>query len=66
MITELIANYLRLLVAPNPGPMTLDGTNTWIVGYRAWLRRPSSTRARSMSITSSGDSRLTLAAASWR
>jgi glyoxylase-like metal-dependent hydrolase (beta-lactamase superfamily II) len=32
MITELIANYLRLLVAPNPGPMTLDGTNTWIVG----------------------------------
>jgi glyoxylase-like metal-dependent hydrolase (beta-lactamase superfamily II) len=32
MITELIASYLRLLVAPNPGPMTLDGTNTWIVG----------------------------------
>ena len=32
MITELVANYLRLLVAPNPGPMTLDGTNTWIVG----------------------------------
>jgi glyoxylase-like metal-dependent hydrolase (beta-lactamase superfamily II) len=31
-MVELITNYLRLLVAPNPGPMTLDGTNTWIVG----------------------------------
>ena len=32
MITELVTNYLRLLVAPNPGPTTLDGTNTWILG----------------------------------
>jgi glyoxylase-like metal-dependent hydrolase (beta-lactamase superfamily II) len=32
MIAELVTDYLRLLVAPNPGPMTLDGTNTWIVG----------------------------------
>ncbi|CAA9404914.1 MAG: MBL-fold metallo-hydrolase superfamily [uncultured Propionibacteriaceae bacterium] len=29
---EMITGYLRRVVAPNPGPMTLDGTNTWIVG----------------------------------
>ncbi len=31
-MSEVITNYLRLIIAPNPGPMTLDGTNTWILG----------------------------------
>lgn len=27
--------YVRHLLAPNPSPMTLDGTNTWIIDGRA-------------------------------
>ena len=23
--------YVRLIGRPNPGPMTLDGTNTWVI-----------------------------------
>jgi glyoxylase-like metal-dependent hydrolase (beta-lactamase superfamily II) len=30
--TEQVTPYLRAVLAPNPGPMTLEGTNTWIVG----------------------------------
>ncbi|HEX8508318.1 MAG TPA: MBL fold metallo-hydrolase, partial [Propionibacteriaceae bacterium] len=29
---ELLASDLRLVLAPNAGPMTLEGTNTWVVG----------------------------------
>lgn len=31
MVTEIAAD-VRLVVADNPGPMTLDGTNTWVLG----------------------------------
>ena len=30
--SERLTPYLELVLAPNPGPMTLDGTNTWVVG----------------------------------
>jgi glyoxylase-like metal-dependent hydrolase (beta-lactamase superfamily II) len=39
---DLLRNYGILLVrAPNPGPLTLTGTNTWVVGERpAWVVDP--------------------------
>ncbi|GAA1597723.1 MBL fold metallo-hydrolase [Actinoplanes couchii] len=36
---DRLPGWVTLLLAPNPGPMTLDGTNTWIV------RAPGSDRA---------------------
>lgn len=36
---DRLPGWVTLLLAPNPGPMTLDGTNTWI------LRAPGSGRA---------------------
>ncbi|SDS54045.1 MBL fold metallo-hydrolase [Microlunatus soli] len=32
MNDELIAPGVQRVLAPNPGPMTLDGTNTWVLG----------------------------------
>ena len=32
MTTTRLSPYLALVRAPNPGPMTLEGTNTWILG----------------------------------
>ncbi|WP_020391040.1 MBL fold metallo-hydrolase [Kribbella catacumbae] len=31
MTVEPVTDYASRLLAPNPGPMTLDGTNTWIL-----------------------------------
>src|SRR5262245_50662152 len=40
--TDLLTHYdILRLRAPNPGPYTLSGTNTWVVGRRpAWVVDP--------------------------
>src|SRR5436189_6324820 len=30
-LAERLPGWVTLLRAPNPGPMTLDGTNTWVL-----------------------------------
>lgn len=39
-VTERVPADVALVRAPNAGPLTLSGTNTWIVGEPAWVIDP--------------------------
>jgi glyoxylase-like metal-dependent hydrolase (beta-lactamase superfamily II) len=39
-VTERVPAGVALVRAPNAGPLTLSGTNTWIVGEPAWVIDP--------------------------
>lgn len=39
-ITERVPHGVILVRAPNSGPLTLSGTNTWLAGEPAWLIDP--------------------------
>ena len=43
-----VASDVRLVLAPNPGPMTLTGTNTYVIGDPARTGRRGRSRARSI------------------
>jgi glyoxylase-like metal-dependent hydrolase (beta-lactamase superfamily II) len=39
-VTEHVPDGVTLVRAPNAGPMTLSGTNTWVIGSPAWVIDP--------------------------
>jgi glyoxylase-like metal-dependent hydrolase (beta-lactamase superfamily II) len=39
-VTERVPDGVALVRAPNAGPLTLTGTNTWLVGDPAWVIDP--------------------------
>jgi glyoxylase-like metal-dependent hydrolase (beta-lactamase superfamily II) len=39
-VTERIPDGVTLVRAPNVGPLTLSGTNTWLIGSPAWVIDP--------------------------
>src|SRR6266511_1861147 len=39
-VTERVPDGVTLVRAANAGPMTLSGTNTWLIGVPAWVIDP--------------------------
>jgi len=39
-VTDRVPEGITLVRAPNAGPFTLSGTNTWLIGEPAWVIDP--------------------------